>query len=154
MGNYASSGLFFMSIIGHKYRQFRVGRNMTKTQFGWLSCKQKYNPEKGWELVHFILICFQEEPVSASLISTPHWAMLPCLLNITSLLSTSSFLVSFSQVSHRIVTPSFSPQSSTSWPYFFQLCSFITLIWAKKTFLFFSCQPPSYITSKGLYYQK
>jgi hypothetical protein len=32
MGNYVSSGLFFMSVTGHKYRQFTVGRNMTITQ--------------------------------------------------------------------------------------------------------------------------
>lgn len=118
MGNYASSGLFFMFITGHKYRQFRAGRNMTRTQLGWLSCKQKKDPEKGRESVHFCLICFREESVSASLISTPHWVMLPCLLNITSSLSISSFLVSISQVSHHIEAPSFSLQSSALWPYF------------------------------------
>lgn len=117
MGSYASSGLFFMSITGHKYRQFRAGRNMTRTQLGWLSCKQKKDPEKGWELVHFCLICFQEESVSASLIST-HWVMLPYWLNISSSLSISSFLVSISQVSHCIVAPNFSSQSSALWPYF------------------------------------
>lgn len=107
-----------MSITGHKYRQFRTGRNMTRTQLGWLSCKQKKDPEKAWEFVHFCLICFQEESVSASLISSPHWVMLPCLLNITSSLPISSFLVSSSQVSHCIVAPNFSSQSSALWPYY------------------------------------
>ena len=61
MGNYASSGLFFMSVTGHKYRQFRAGRHMTGSQLGGLSCKQKKDPGKVWELAHFCLICFQEE---------------------------------------------------------------------------------------------
>lgn len=63
MGNYASSGLFFMSVTGHKYRQFRAGRNMTGSQLGCFRCKKKKkkkDPEKVWELVHFCLICFQE----------------------------------------------------------------------------------------------
>lgn len=136
-----------MSITGHKYRQFRAGRNMTGTQLGWLSCKQKKDPEKDWELVHFCLICFQEESFSASLISTPHWVILPCLLNITSLLSTSSFLVSIFQVSHRIVTPSFSPQWSTSWPYFSSVFICHTNLSHED---FSPCQALCYITPRAL----
>lgn len=60
MGNYASSGLFFMSITGHKYRQFRTGRNMTRTQLGWVSCKQtnKKGSWKGLEVDSFLLHFF------------------------------------------------------------------------------------------------
>ena len=48
-----------MSITGHKYRQFRVGRNMTRTQLGWLSCKQKKDPEKGWATALSVCVWLQ-----------------------------------------------------------------------------------------------
>lgn len=147
MGNYASSGLFFMSITGHKYRQFREGRNMTRTQLGWLSCRQKKDPEKGWELVHFCLTCFQEESVSASLISTPHWVMLPYSLYITSSLSISSFLVSISQLSHCIVAPSFSPSHIHYIPVFPTVFIHRTDLSHEDSF---PCQPLYYITSRTL----
>lgn len=93
MGNYASSGLFFMSITGHKYRQFRTGRNMTRTQPGWVSCKQtnKKGSWKGLEVDSFLLhffsrgVCFCLTDFYSSLSHAPmlikyHFIAFYCIL--------------------------------------------------------------------------
>lgn len=135
MGNYASSGPFFMSVTGHKYRQFGAGRNMTGSQLGWLSGKQKKDPEKVWELVHFCLICFQEKPF------LPHWflsSVSHAPLLVKQPFSASSFILLSISVEPLLPNTKFQPSIQGTVALFFRLCLFTTVIWAMKTS---PCQP-------------
>lgn len=136
-----------MSITGHKYRQFRAGRNMTRTQLGWLSCKQKKGSWKGLgvgpSLPHLFSrgACF-------------------CFIDFYSSLSHAPMLVKYHFIAFNFILlsqhlSSKLPQSNTKFQapikhilaLFFQLCSFTTLIWAIKTSLLVN---HSYNTSRAL----
>lgn len=137
-----------MSVTGHKYRHFRAERNMTGSQLHCFSCKQtnKKGSWKGLGVGPFLPHLFSRVVFSASLISVPPWVMLLCLLNIGLLLSTSSFSVSISHISHCIVTPNVSPQSSA--PYFFSTVCIFHIDLSHEAFS--PCQPLCGITLRAL----
>lgn len=132
MGNYASSGLFFMSVTGHKYRQFRAGRNMTGSQLGCFSCKQtkkNKDPEKVGSWSIFASFVFRSS--------------LFCLIDFCSSLSHAPVLVKYCVVVFNFILLSqhlsrkplhrntkCQPSVKCTAPYFFffQLCSFTTSI--------------------------
>lgn len=134
MGNYASSGLFFMSITGHKYRQFGAGRNMTRTQLGWRSYKQKKRSWKGLGVgpflphlfsrgVRFCLIDFYSSLSHVPMLVKYHFIAFNFILLSQHLLSKPLHSSTKFQLPIKYITA-----------LFFHLCSFTTLIWAVKTF--------------------
>lgn len=93
MGNYASSGLFFMSVTGHKYRQFRAGRNMTGSQLGCFRCKKKKKKKR-------ILKRFGSWSIFASCVFK---SSLFCLIDFCSSLSHAPVLVKYCVVAFNFI---------------------------------------------------
>lgn len=134
MGNYASSRLFFMSVTGHKYRQFRAGRHMTGSQLGCFSCKQIKNKK-----IKRILKRFGNWSIFASFVFK---SGLFCLIDFCSSLSHAPALVKYCVVAFNFILLSqhlsrkplhrntkCQPSVKCTAPYlFFQLCWLTTSI--------------------------